>query len=167
MYILPDGERARWSCQDRRRRPGSRPLASPFALRRELPPTSPNLLDDTSATPLTAARPPQHPFRPVLTPAATLLQVTARKHIPHTSFGASHVLSTTTPETTSPLAAPHVPAPPPRLDEAMDAFTDAAADAQDTQEEECQEGHPVLPDGVRRLRYRYATSTWPGHQCKY
>lgn len=60
VVVLPSqtGRRAR---QDRRRRPGLRPLASPFALRRELLPTSPNYLNDTSATPLTAAR-SSHPL---------------------------------------------------------------------------------------------------------
>jgi hypothetical protein len=50
---------------------------------------------------------------------------------------------------------------------AMDASTDATTDAQDQEEEECQEGYPVLPDGVRRLRYRYATTTATYHQCTH
>jgi hypothetical protein len=54
---------ARWTRQDRRLRPGPQALANPFALRRELLPTSPNFLDHTR-THHTLSVPPHH------TPAA-------------------------------------------------------------------------------------------------
>lgn len=75
QVVLPRQETTTGACP---------PLASPFALRRELLPTSPNFLDDTSAPPLTAARPSYYAFRLIFTPAAVLLQVSTPTGTDHT-----------------------------------------------------------------------------------
>jgi hypothetical protein len=58
--VCPKRSRARWSRQDRRRRPGPLALANPFALHRELLPTSPNFLDHIR-THHTLSVSPHHP----------------------------------------------------------------------------------------------------------
>lgn len=45
------------------------------------------------------------------------------------------------------------------------ASTNTTPDAQDSQEEECQEGNPVLPDGLRCLRNRYVYIAPPVHRA--
>ena len=151
--------------QARRRRPGSRPLASPFALRRELLPTSPKYLDDTSATPIDS----RAPVSPAVPPCPHACSCFAPGHDPAAIYHSHR----SEPDMSSVRLPPTPPLPlrptspqqrPPQPHWAMHASTDAATDAQDPEEEECQEGYPVLPDGVRRLRYRYATTTAKAHQ---
>jgi hypothetical protein len=42
----------------------------------------------------------------------------------------------------------------PALPSAIGPFANSYTGHQDAQKEECQEGYPILPNGVRRLRYR-------------
>lgn len=95
--------------QARRRRPGSRTLASPFALRRELLPTSPKYLDDTSAPPLRATRPSL--TRSVSSLACSCLAPGLDQESYPTRIAHSpRCLQYDSPETTSPLAAHYAPA---------------------------------------------------------
>lgn len=151
-----------WQRQARRRRPGSRTLANPFALRRELLPTSPKYLDDTStsATPIACHAPvsPPVPSRP------DVCSRLAQGLVPQLYISRTPQYQRCLPygdPITQPLPSRRPTLPqqqPSRPRQAIITSTNAAADAQDQEEEECQEGYSVLSDGVRRLRYRYATS---------
>lgn len=136
-------------------RPGLRVLASPFALRAGAAPANiiPNFLDNTSNlthnTPSVREVPqstssctrPSSAWTPLI------------KLVPFSSLGLNNVFCTTLPDI---LPLGHIF---PFLRQPRIAASSAAAndviDAQDSQEEECQEGNPVLSDGLRCLRNRY------------
>ena len=89
-----------WQRQARRRRPGSRTLANPFALRRELLPTSPKYLDtSTSATPIACHAPVSLPYPPrlVLTSAVASLKASSRSYTFHAPLSTRDVFRTATP----------------------------------------------------------------------
>jgi hypothetical protein len=134
------------------------PLASPFALRRRSC-QRPKFPDNTSAprtiAPTSTKLPPASPpTRRVGRLFCTLART------PPPALHIQHVFGTAAPSTLRACGTQAIHAIHPRLPRLhpLHARANAVADAQGAQEEECQEGNPVLPDGLRCLGHRYETA---------
>lgn len=117
--------------------------------------TSPRSLSSTTSIPSTTTdSPPATPSAPVQqTPVQLRLSLPHFHHVPGTlppARGARNVLTHERREPPASYAGRRVRAR---------AVADRQPD-QDSQEEECQEGNPVLPDGVRRLGHRYVAPAY-------
>lgn len=76
--------------------------------------------------------------------------------LPHRFHIAAPTMSSVRPPVPPWHPAQHPPAcPRTNASIAAGACADTPPDAQNPQEEECQEGDPILSDGMRRLRHRY------------
>jgi len=152
---MPAGkERQVIAPSDGKRRPSLRLLASPFALRAGASPANiiPNFLYDTSTSPttdFTYAKSPNSPPRTLVCPPPGRHQI-----VPYYSHRSTPTMSSVR---LSPKHPPLETISLSRTSHTPSASANNAIDAQDSQEEECQEGNPVLPDGLRRFWHWYAS----------
>jgi hypothetical protein len=110
----------------------------------------PKFLDDTSPPSTTAPIDQTRQLRPSAVRRPGESPSSSSHPAP---IAAQHVFCTH-PETQLPSACRVSTAAAPASLQPLGACANTCVDAQDAQEEECQEGYPVLPDGLRRLRNR-------------